>query len=243
MECPAQGDICRASPACMSVLGDRDSSEKTLKPFLSHPRAGSERPAALPGRRFPGEVALANQTNKRCCGKLLSQDWGNHVKSQKKKPWWGGEGIREQVAAESCEISCKTARVATQLEKHSRCGLGGRHRRWPRPATQTPLGSAWAGAQWGEQGRSWALAPCWGSCCPFAVPLMSPWFLLSVPLLPLRCRAVAPRRWDAPRCWKRFQLLLDVMCAAALSSWANVAADEIDAFCESDQAACRCRSV
>lgn len=76
-----------------------------------------------------------------------------------------------------------------------------------------------------------------------AAPLLSHWFLFSVPLLPLRCRAVAPRRWDGPRCWKRFQLLLDVMRAAALGSWANVAADDIGAFCESDQAACRCCSV
>lgn len=62
---------------------------------------------------------VGNQTNKRCCEKLLSQDWGNHVKSQKKKAQWGGEGIREQVAAENCETSCKTVRVVTQLEKHS----------------------------------------------------------------------------------------------------------------------------
>lgn len=195
-ECPEQGDICRASAAFVSLLGGRDSSKETQTLLIS-PVRRLRAAAALPGRRFPGEVALGNQTNKLCCGKLLSQDWGNHVKSQKKKPWWGGEGIREQVAAESCEISCKTARVATQLEKHSRCGLGGRHRRWARAATQTRLGSAWAGAQRGEQGRSWALALCWGSCCPFAVPLVS---LLCPPNAPSLSRC-CPRRWDAPRCW------------------------------------------
>lgn len=64
---------------------------------------------------------VGNQTIKCCCRKLLSQDWGNHVKCQKKKPWWGGEEIGEQVAADSCKTSCKSAlksRVVSQLEKH-----------------------------------------------------------------------------------------------------------------------------
>ena len=64
---------------------------------------------------------VGNQTIKCCCRKMLSQYWGNHVKCQKKKPWWGGEESREQVAADSCKTSCKStlkSRVVTQLEKH-----------------------------------------------------------------------------------------------------------------------------
>lgn len=71
---------------------------------------------------FLEEVVMGNQTIK-CCraSKLLSQDWGNHVECQKKKPLCWGEGIGAQAAAGGCSVSCKSAlraHAVTQLEKH-----------------------------------------------------------------------------------------------------------------------------
>lgn len=56
---------------------------------------------------------------------------------------------------------------------------------------------------------------CWGSSCPFAVPLL--------PLGAARCRVRGASGVGVPRgAQKHFQLLLDVMWAAALSRWINV---------------------
>lgn len=143
---------------------------------------------------------VGNQTNKRCCEKLLSQGWGNHVKSQKKKAWWGSEGIREQVAAESCETSCKTVRVVTQLEKHIR-SAGGRSRGTgvsSRPVTHTHSSAeSCAGGSGVKARQGLGLDTVLGQqlplCCATAAP---------------RCCGVQGEAcqwcWDAPWCSEGF---------------------------------------
>lgn len=56
---------------------------------------------------------------------------------------------------------------------------------------------------------------CWGSSCPFAVPLR--------PLGAAGCRVRRASGVGMPRgARKHFQLLLDVVCATALSRWVNM---------------------
>lgn len=106
----------------------------------------------------------------------------------------------------------KSARVATQLGKHSQRRLGAeaqalRHSLFHKHSSHT----AWLIRVLEARGESEAGAGPWrryrGSRCPFAVPL-----------LPLGASGVGMPRGAQ----KRFQLLLGVMCAAALSSCVNV---------------------
>lgn len=102
--CPAQSDPCGAWVACATRSAGL-ALEKSLLPEMCK----SCGPAALPWQRVRAagfREEAGNQTIKRCRRKLLSQNWGNHVKRRKKKPWWGGGGIGGQVAAKGCRASC-----------------------------------------------------------------------------------------------------------------------------------------